>query len=117
LLAPILQSFQGKALLALIRLAGLVGKPPEFVACLARRGDRCLEGNAASVALAKKIAAFRVDAAHAPEAFGGAGEPRGIEADRVGVVCVHMLDDAGLGGEEILRTLGPTRSSAGARST
>jgi len=43
----------------------------------------------------------RVVATHAPEAFRRAGKPRSIQSDGIGMILVHVLDDARLGGDEV----------------
>src|SRR6476619_3457028 len=109
LLAPNLQHFQGDGLAAtsaLTRSPCCVAESAELLACLTRRGDRGRKRNAARGALANQVAAFRVNAAHAPEAFNAAGEPRGVKTDGVRVVGIHVLDDAGLRREQIAGAFG-----------
>jgi len=90
----------------LVWLSRLVGKAREFVPRLSWSRDARAEGNAAGVAFANQIAALGVDATHAPEAFRCAGKPRGIQSDGIGMILVHVLDDARFGGDEVSCPIG-----------
>ena len=60
------------------------------------------EGQPQPACTEHQIAAFRVDARHAPRTGACIEQSRRVELDRVGVVLVHVRHDAGLGLDETL---------------
>src|SRR6185295_17538761 len=58
------------------------------------------------------VAAFRIDARHAPSSGRGAYVHR-VEFDGIGVMAVHMLDDLGLRLDETLGAFGLHQEIAG----
>lgn len=83
-----------------MRCAGPLDQTHEFDARRLGRRRPAVETQSRDLAAAPQIGAFGIDAGHAPALALATEQPRGIELHGVGMVLVHMGDDAGLGGGE-----------------
>ena len=93
--APTIIRWRAKSGLSLAR-AGLGREPDQFFSGPRRRGDRRREDDPPRLSFKDNVAALGVDAGHAPGPRRGARKGRGINLESIGMIPVHVLDDARL---------------------
>lgn len=93
--APTIIRWRAKSGLSLAR-AGLGREPDQFFSGPRRRGDRRREDDPPRLSFKDNVAALGVDAGHAPGPRRGARKGRGIKLESIGMIPVHVLDNARL---------------------